>query len=144
MDNIGNEIAFIIVDDDAGHALLIRKTLKRIGIVNSIFHCFNAYELLDLLNGKKADSASFCPNSFIVFLDISMPGLSGIDVLEIIRSDDRFRGITVVMVSTSDYPEEINKCFELGCFDFFVKPVSQAQLKECCERIASDRGKDMI
>ncbi|NLF43814.1 MAG: response regulator [Bacteroidales bacterium] len=140
MNNIGNEKAFIIVDDDAGHALLIRKTLKRIGIVNSVFHCFNAYELLDLLNGKKAGSASFSPNSFIVFLDISMPGLSGIDVLEIIRLDEKLKDITVVMVSTSESPEEMNKCFEFGCLDFLVKPVSQAQLKECCERIASGNG----
>lgn len=129
-------IVFIVVEDDAGHALLIKKSLRRLGLEHEIRHFYNGYEFLNYLAECNSKSGSKTNESYVVLMDISMPGLSGIEVLCALKSEEVWKNIPVIMVSTTDSPDEVNACFELGCFDFLIKPVEIKNLAGTLSRLS--------
>jgi CheY-like chemotaxis protein len=129
-------IVFIIVEDDAGHALLTKKTLRRLGLEHEIRHFYNGYEFLNFLTEHNTKTINITNEAYVVLMDISMPGLSGIEVLCALKAENAWKNIPVVMVSTSDSSEEVNSCFELGCFDFLVKHVDIKKLAGTLSRLS--------
>jgi CheY-like chemotaxis protein len=68
-----------------------------------------------------------------IFLDINMPRKSGLECLEEIRNHDNLKDVHVIMLSTSNDPENINKAFEMGATFYAVKPSSYEELKSVLE-----------
>ena len=60
----------------------------------------------------------------LLLLDISMPKVDGIEVLRRIKADPATRSIPVYMLTTTDNPVEIDRCFELGCNAYLTKPIA--------------------
>jgi len=65
-----------------------------------------------------------------IFLDLNMPGMTGIQFLETIKKRDTISQIPVVVYSTSILPQEREKAMELGAHRFFIKPSSHTELIE--------------
>jgi CheY-like chemotaxis protein len=65
-------------------------------------------------------------------LDLNLPGLSGYEVLAKIKSNEQTKQIPVVVLTTTDIPQEIARCYELGCNMFITKPV---QYDEFCTAV---------
>lgn len=129
---VNQSVTILLVEDDPGHARLIEKNLRRSGVSNKIIH---------LDNGQKAVDFLFClgdyandphPVPLLVLLDINMPILDGLQVLQLIKADERTKRIPVVMLTTTDTPHEISRCYELGCNVYVTKPVEYEQF---CEAI---------
>ena len=126
------EIKILLVEDDDGHARLIEKNLLRAGITNEIVHFKNGQSILDYL---KADGlGQETVQNLLILLDLNLPVLSGYEVLERIKADERTKKIPVIILTTTDLPQEITKCYELGCNIFITKPV---QYDEFCTAIRS-------
>jgi CheY-like chemotaxis protein len=125
-------IKILLVEDDAGHARLIEKNLRRAGIVNEIVFVNNGQSALDYLNKNFSEQGSH--ECMLILLDLNLPGLNGYEVLERIKSDERTKKIPVVILTTTDVPQEIARCYELGCNIFITKPV---QYDEFCTSIRS-------
>ncbi|MCP4156966.1 MAG: response regulator [bacterium] len=117
------EIPILIVEDDLGHATLIRKNLKRAGIGNTIMHFNDGQEVLDFLLGDPAGA----DNSFLMLLDINMPRVDGIEVLKRVKAHPKLRKMPIIMVTTSENPEEIERCHDAGCSVYVTKPVEYEQ-----------------
>lgn len=109
----------VIVDDDDGHAELIRANLKDAGIANPIVRYSNGYDFLDAI----LEPAQGALNPLLVLLDLNMPGMHGKEVLERLRADARTKLLPIVVLTTSGNSPEIRECYELGCNLFLVKPV---------------------
>lgn len=117
------QVKILLVEDDAGHARLIEKNLRRGGINNEIRHLVNGREAVDFLLKQGSFASDHDPAPLLVLLDINLPELDGCQVLQRIKADERTRKIPVVMLTTTDNPEEINRCYQLGCNVYVTKPV---------------------
>ncbi len=120
------EVTILIAEDDAGHAALIKKNLKRAGISNNIVHFVDGQQVLDFLFQKK-EIEDTSENSFLLLLDIRMPKVDGVEVLTQLKKDPELKKIPIIIITTTDDPKEINECHKLGCSTYIVKPIDYKQ-----------------
>ncbi|HUJ19069.1 MAG TPA: response regulator [Nitrospirota bacterium] len=123
-------VMILLVEDDPGHALLIEKNLRRAGIANEIITLDNGQKAVDFLFKKGEYNGDGHPAPPLILLDLNLPIIDGYQVLTIIKNDDRTKQIPVVMLTTTDSPHEISRCYELGCNVFVTKPVEYEKFSE--------------
>ncbi len=118
--SIEKSIEILLIDDDDGHALLVEESLQDAGVCNRLERACDGAQgwqwLSDAAAGKR-------PRPGLVLLDVSMPGLDGFEVLERIKSSVELKNIPVVMLTSTDAPREIERCYRLGANAYVVKPV---------------------
>ena len=122
MGNI-NEVSILIVEDDAGHARLIEKNLKRAKISNRITRVENGQEALDFLLSEGKFEGIERPSPLLVLLDLNMPVMDGYQVLERMKANADTKKIPVVVLTTTDDAREVARCYQLGCSVYITKPV---------------------
>lgn len=128
-------LLIVMAEDDDGHAHLVQRNLKRAGIVNPILHFKDGGKVLDYVfcRGEHAERAPDGP--ILLVLDINMPGVDGIEVLRQVKSNERTVKIPVIMLTTTDDPREVQRCYELGCSVYVVKPVQYDDFIEAIKRL---------
>ena len=75
------------------------------------------------------------PQSILLLLDIKMPRVDGIEVLRQLKSDPQTASIPVIMLTTTDDPREVQRCYELGCSVYITKPVDYQAFVEAINRL---------
>jgi CheY-like chemotaxis protein len=118
------------VEDDPGHVLLIEKNLRRAGVTNEIIKLDDGGRAVEFLFREGEFAAASTPVPLLILLDLNLPVLSGLQVLQRIKADERTRRIPVVMLTTTDSQQEITKCYDLGCNIYIVKPVDYVKFSE--------------
>ncbi|OGW39647.1 MAG: hypothetical protein A2Y97_02840 [Nitrospirae bacterium RBG_13_39_12] len=128
-------ITMLLVEDDAGHARLIEKNLRRGGITNEIITVENGQEAVDFLfkKGKYFGDKHTAP--LLVLLDLNLPVLDGYQVLKLIKENEQTKRIPIVILTTTDNPHEVSKCYELGCNVYITKPVEYEQFSEAIRNL---------
>ena len=116
-------VTVLLVEDDPGHAALIKKNLKRAGINNPFVHLKDGQEAVDFIFCKGEYEGKERPAKLLVLLDLNMPLLDGYQVLKMMKEDDATKNIPVVVLTTTESPDEVQRCYELGCNVFITKPV---------------------
>lgn len=107
----------IIMDDDKDFCNLVKKIAKERGI-----------EFKDFQTGEHFISIIEKEEPDFVLLDIELPNTSGLQLLEMLRADVRFRGLPVIMISSHTDNESLEKAYELSVEDFIQKPVEEKML----------------
>ena len=123
--------AVLLAEDDDGHALLTQQGLKQAGFHNPVLRFRDGQEVLDFLTGS--DQPAF---PMVLLLDISMPKLNGIEVLRLLRGRPVFRSMPIIMVTTTDDPEVMAQCVELGCNAFLFKLMNQHEFTMALSNLA--------
>jgi len=117
-------IEILFAEDSKDDALLTIRALTKSGFSNKLHHVIDGAEALDFIycRGKYVDRN---PNEFpkLILLDVKMPKVSGIEVLEKIKSDPLVKSVPVVMLTSSNEGPDIERCFALGANSYIVKPV---------------------
>ena len=131
----GHEVSILIVEDDAGHARLIEKNLKRSNITNSVTAVSDGRQALDFLFGTGAFAGKEIPAQLLVLLDLNMPVLDGYQVLERMKADPRTKRIPVIVLTTTDDPREVARCYELGCNVYITKPVDYVKFADAIAKL---------
>ena len=121
----------LIVDDDEGHAILIRENLEAAGLSNRIRHFRDGQAILDFFFKDHPAPG----DAFLVLLDIRMPKVDGIEVLRRIKADPQLRKLPVIMLTTTDDSREIVRCHDLGCNVYMQKPVDYDRFSEAIRRL---------
>ena len=116
------DITILIAEDDEGHAFLIKRNLIKAGINNPIKHFIDGEQILNYLYSI-ADKTENQLAKFVLLLDIRMPKLNGIEVLERIKTHDRLQCLPVIILTTTDDPREKQRCQTLGCSCYMTKPM---------------------
>ena len=124
------EVTILIADDDAGHARLIEKNLARGGLHNGIKRFDNGQAILDFLFQRGPGPHREAETPYLILLDIRMPKVDGVEVLRQIKSDPELRRIPVIMLTTTDDPREVERCHDIGCSSYIVKPVDYQRFAE--------------
>ena len=117
-------VPILLVEDNADHAALTLRALKDGNMLNEIFWVKDGQEAVDFLyrRGAYADAAR-APRPGLILLDIRLPKLDGHEVLRQVKSDPNLRIIPVVMLTTSERDDEIQRCYEAGVNSYVAKPV---------------------
>jgi CheY-like chemotaxis protein len=116
-------ITILLVEDDPGHAVLIEKNLRRAGISHDIVTVNDGQSAVDVLLKRDSSQGYAHADPQLVLLDLNLPVLDGYQVLKIIKQDERTKRIPVIVLTTTDNPSEVAKCYELGCNAYVTKPV---------------------
>ncbi len=117
------EVTILLVEDDAGHARLIEKNLRRSKISNDIQILGDGRQALDYLFGDGDGETAAPASPLLVLLDLKLPRVDGYQVLERMKADERTKRIPVVILTTTDDAREVERCYDLGCNVFVTKPV---------------------
>jgi CheY-like chemotaxis protein len=117
-------VTILLVEDDDGHARLLEKNLRRNGVVNRLVRVTDGQEAVDYVSrtGSYEDSMRY-PFPSVVLLDVRMPRLDGFEVLAYLKSDPQLMRIPVIMLTSTDNQNEINRAYEMGANGYVVKPV---------------------
>ncbi len=122
-----SELKVLCVDDDQISRKLLQSMLKKNPKVYEILEAQDGKEALEVLNKNR--------DIDFVLLDIIMPRVDGIELLEYMRKDPRFQDIPVIVLSTDD--TQRTKALDAGANDFINKPIKEKELNEKIERFAS-------
>jgi CheY-like chemotaxis protein len=128
-------ILIVLVEDDDGHANLVERNLKRAGIANGIHRLRDGQEALDFVHGAGAFAGRNLSKPMLLLLDIKMPRVDGVEVLRQLKSDSQTALVPVIMLTTTDDPREIQRCYELGCSVYITKPVDYQAFVEAINRL---------
>jgi DNA-binding response OmpR family regulator len=116
----------LIVDDEPDIVNLTEKILK-LGKFNTLT-CNNGKEALKVIEDKYSEIS-------LVLLDLMMPGVTGMEVLRTIKSNDMFKHILVILFTVKSFKEDIKKGKEMGADGYITKPFSGKQLLEYVNNI---------
>jgi CheY-like chemotaxis protein len=131
------DVHILIADDDMGHVNLIQKNLRRWGITNPIIHFKDGLEVLDFLFKKQKSNPSHKKtNSYLLLLDIRMPKIDGMEVLQRVKKDPELKKIPIIMLSTTDDPLDIGQCHYFGCSSYIIKPIKYDKFVEAIRILA--------
>ena len=112
-------VKIVMIEDDLGHAKLIEKNIRRANINNEIMHFADGGTALDHLFSPEV----LANGPMLILLDLNLPDMSGIDILQRVKADDRLKRAPVVVLTTTDDKVEIDRCYDLGCNVYITKPV---------------------
>jgi two-component system response regulator len=131
MPDLKKPITILIADDDADDRELVREAFAENCLANELRFVEDGEELLDYLHcrGKYVDPAS-APRPGIILLDLNMPRKDGREALQEIRREQRFRGIRVVIMTTSKAEEDVARSYDLSAASYIAKPVTFERLVE--------------
>ena len=126
----------LIAEDNEDHAFLLRRALKRGAVLNPVFVVADGEEAIAYLKGegKFADRYEY-PLPGLLLLDLNMPKKDGFEVLQWIRQQPCLKRLRVVVLTTSDNPDDIDRAYELGANSFMVKPLEKQQFVEVTDAI---------
>jgi CheY-like chemotaxis protein len=127
-------ILIVLAEDDDGHATLVERNLARVGVANSIIRLRDGQEALDFLLSRQGNQARGA-QPILLLLDIKMPRVDGIEVLRQLKADPETSLIPVIMLTTTDDPREVHRCYELGCSVYITKPVDYQAFVEAINRL---------
>jgi two-component system response regulator len=118
------DIEILLVEDNSSDAEMTIDALKKNGLAGKLLRVKDGAEALDFLFAEGAFTGRDMKNKpKIILLDLKMPKVNGIEVLQRIRADERTKNIPVVMLTSSKEDPDIKKCYELGVNSYVVKPV---------------------
>ena len=128
-------VHIILVEDDDGHASLVERNLRRAGLANGFMRFRDGQEVLDYFLGPDAPNETCSQVSCVLLLDINMPRVDGVEVLRRLKADPRTAMLPVIMLTTTDDPREIEKCYQIGCNVYVTKPVEYEAFVEAVKRL---------
>lgn len=119
------KMAILLAEDDPVDVMSVKRAFKKNNVTNPLFVVADGEEALEFLRneGRYADKQSFIRPSLIL-LDLNMPRMGGLELLEILKSDKDWRKIPVVILTTSNEESDIRKSFEIGVAGYIMKPVT--------------------
>ena len=125
----------LLVEDNPNDVELITGSLKEFNLANTIDVAEDGVEALDYLRYKGKFSHRSTGYPAVILLDIKMPRMDGIEVLQAIRKDTELKLIPVVMLTSSQEDKDLIRSYSLGVNAYVVKPVDFDQFTEAVKTI---------
>jgi CheY-like chemotaxis protein len=126
----------LLVEDNPDDEELTRRAFRKNNILNRLEVVRDGAEALDYLLGN-----GYTPGlplkdlPTVIFLDLKLPKIDGLEVLRRLRADDRTKSLPVVVLTSSGEEQDIVKCYGTGCNSYIRKPVDFAQFTEAVKNL---------
>lgn len=122
------EVEILIIEDNMSDAEMTIRALKKNNLTNKLLHLKDGVEALDFLFARGNYSGRKVENiPKVILLDLKMPKVNGLQVLQKLKSDERTKKIPVVILTSSNEDPDIQECYRLGVNSYVVKPVQFEQ-----------------
>jgi two-component system, response regulator len=117
-------VQILIVEDNPNDAELTMRALKKHNLANEVYIAEDGEEAIDFIFAKgKFTSRNLAKPLKVIFLDLKLPKISGLEVLKKIKSDPSTKRLPVVIITSSREDPDIKAAYELGTNGYVVKPV---------------------
>lgn len=127
-------IDILLVEDNPQDAELTMRILKKRHPDERILHVVDGAAALDVLCGRDSHR-TLLPR--VVFLDLKLPKIDGLEVLRIVKADERTRRVPVVVVTSSREDTDIRSAYDLGANGYVVKPVNYDEFQDAVQRLGA-------
>ncbi len=126
------ELRVMLVEDDPEDVAFTKIILRKAGLDRNLLVALNGKEAIEALARLK-ENGSTIPD--LILLDINLPDISGIDLLTKLKRDNKLSRIPVVMLTGSNFDDDIQKSYDLGASSYLVKPISKDALMLVIENV---------
>ena len=126
----------LLVEDEPSDATLMLRGFEKAQVMNPVVHLTNGDEALAYLAGVReyADRTKH-PLPALILLDLKMPGMTGIQLLQWMRVQGELRRIPVVVLTSDNNPDTIDAAYDLGANSYLVKPGNPADIARMVQTI---------
>ena len=126
----------LLVEDNSRDEALTRRALKKSNIVNEVVVARDGVEALDYLFGTGTHTGrDMTVKPQLILLDLKLPKLDGLQVLQRVRADERTKRLPVVVFTSSSEEEDMIKSYDLGANSYVRKPVDFEQFLEATKQL---------
>lgn len=117
-------LIILLIEDNPAHAEIVIRNLEEHRIVDKIYHVLDGEAALDFLyhRGRYADPQSN-PRPHLILLDLHLPKITGLQVLQTIKQDPELLAIPVVVLTTSEAERDLTTAYESYVNSYLVKPI---------------------
>jgi CheY-like chemotaxis protein len=119
----------MLVEDNEGDAVLAREALVQIKSKTELLHVYNGDEALEYLYEVKNRRPD------LILLDLNLPGMNGIELLQILKKDPCTENISVIVFSTSNSDSDIRECYKHKADNYITKPIDLTEFFEIFREI---------
>jgi two-component system response regulator len=124
METKHEHIEILLVEDNEEDAGLIIRSLRQHNLGNHLVHLQDGAQALDFIFARGAYAGRKINDTpRMLLLDLKMPKVGGVQVLQAIKGDDRTKLIPVIIMTSSREDKDIEECYRLGVNSYVVKPV---------------------
>ncbi len=141
MSNHLKEKAVLLVEDNPHDAQLTLRAFRKQGISNEVIIAKDGAEALEVLLGSNGVAPAALP--ILILLDLKLPKVSGLEVLQAIRNNERTRLLPVVIMTTSREQRDVIDSYDLGANSYIRKPVGPDEFNEAVQPSASTGSSSM-
>ena len=117
-------IHLILVEDDEVDVLSVKRALYKNDIQHSLHVASNGVEALSFLQQDSLSKPKELYHNYIIWLDLNMPEMGGIEFLKILRADANLKHIPVIIFTAFDNDQERIEAYSLNVADYIIKPIS--------------------
>jgi CheY-like chemotaxis protein len=130
----GEPLVILFIEDDPAHAEITMRNFKKNRITNKVIHLWDGQEALDYLfrQGKYSDP-ELSPVPHLILLDLRLPKVDGLEVLERIKSVENLKSIPTVILTTSMAEVDISKAYNYNVNSYLVKPMDYDKFSNLIE-----------
>ena len=127
----GEPIVILLVEDDPAHAEIVRRNFEACRMANQLIHVSDGQAALDYLHRRNGYSdPAKSPRPGVILLDLRLPKVDGMEVLQSIKTDPKLSSIPVVILTTSKAEQDMVKAYALHANSYLVKPVDFTKFTE--------------
>jgi len=132
-------LKIFVVDDDADDRYFLAEAIHAVIQPVDIVELTDGLELMQAIESIPAEN-----NSVVVLLDMNMPKMNGLEVLEALQFDEKYKDIPVMMVSTSQKETLITEAYRLGVRRYFTKPYDTTEYQKMIQQIIQTLEDDLL
>lgn len=130
----GEPVLVMLVEDNIDHAELVIRTLAEHRVANRIRHFTDGQSALDYLFHRGAFvEVADNPSPHVILLDLRLPRVDGLEVLQKIKESDQLKFIPVVVLTTSEADRDVARAYDHHVNSYLVKPVGYEEFSELME-----------
>ncbi len=132
----GEPIVILLVEDDLGHAEIVRRNFAKSRIANRLMHVEDGQAALDyLFRRNDFTDPDKSPRPGIMLLDLRLPKVDGLEVLKTVKADTDLSTIPVVILTTSAAEKDVAMAYENRANSYLVKPVNFLHFTDMMESL---------
>lgn len=131
-----NEMEILLIEDNPEDVEITLRAFHKYHLANKIHVLRDGEEALEcLFSTGRYSERSVHPNTRLILLDLKLPKVDGIEILQRCKSDPRTKNIPVVVLTSSREERDLNASYNLGVNSYVVKPVDFYQFTESVRQI---------
>ncbi|MBN7817687.1 response regulator [Algoriphagus pacificus] len=122
--------SILFIEDDMIERMKFDRTISKLKFENKIIEAHNGEDALRILEGNEEIPS-------IIFLDLNMPRISGLEFLQKLKNDERLKFIPTIVLTTSNNHKDLLECYRIGIAGYILKPLKYDEYVEKIEKVLS-------